>query len=119
MTRCLFLSWWMLEVRIIPPILQPWKARTNNVLDGDARALWLRALKRNNTAIYVELVALLLCSSYSFLSDKRTDSICWATALISEASGAAQINYGLSGYVTQRNLGLEDTEMRKLWCIIY
>lgn len=50
---------------------------------------------RRDTMQPKELVALLLCSCYSFLSDKRTDSICWATALISGASGVTQISFGL------------------------
>lgn len=95
MTRWLFLSWWMLKVRIISPILQPCKASTNSVLEGDARAFWLCTLKRYEAVIYVELVALLSCLCCSFLSNKRTDSICWATALISEASGVTQIYFGL------------------------
>lgn len=96
MTCWLFLSWWMLKVRILSPIFQPCKASTNNVLKGGAKALWLCTLKRYEAAIYVALVALLLCSRYSFLSDKRTDSTCWATALMSKASGVTQIYFGLS-----------------------
>lgn len=52
MTCWLFLRWWMLKVRIISPVFQTCKANTKNVLKGDARALWLRTLKRDKAAIY-------------------------------------------------------------------
>lgn len=45
-------------------------------LEGDAKPLWLCMLKRYGAAICKELAALLLCSGYSILSDKRTHSIC-------------------------------------------
>lgn len=69
------------------------------------------ALWGDEAAIYVGLVAFLLCSCYSFLSDKRTDSICWATALISEASGVTQIYFGLS----EGGMWPRETRDRKIW----
>lgn len=101
----------MLKVRIISRIFQPCKASTNNALEGDARALWLYALKREKAAIYVEWVALMSCSNYSFLSDKSTHSTSCATALISEASGVTQIYFGLS----QGGLWPRQIRDRKTW----
>lgn len=66
------------------------------VWKGDAEALWLRAPKRYEAAISAESLAFLLCSRYLLLSDERSDSIRWATAPISEATGVTQIYSGLS-----------------------
>lgn len=42
----------MLKVRIISHASQTCKASTKNVLEGDARALWLCTLKKDEAAIY-------------------------------------------------------------------
>lgn len=60
MTCWLCLSWWMPTARIISPIFQPCKASPDNVLEGDARPLWLCTPKRYDAAKGVSCFAVVL-----------------------------------------------------------